>query len=608
MGISGWIFKALKTAYPECMTKTIPMEYRQKRHISVRDSQDLIKMHPDYVNTVHLLKQYIVGQVISKMRRPDMPCPFFIVLFDRWTPDAKAIKTHTTRDKGVEPIAYDPGKPVLDESKPHEVLDILRPDQWQRYTTNRELVRRELYPIIWNAFIDEKYFKAEPGEQLILHGLPGQWRETRNNMYMGAVDMAPSVEVMCPRDRITPEHEKRDADIYNRVFMIRHGGLISEWKDAINDIGEADLAIVKYWQFFQGDNWMVFMDDGDALPIALLHTFDRIDPHVGLLNDQRKFYICKPRRGASGKELKRRAREKKLKDGKKLTESEQLDAEKLEAIERAKGKSWSRIEAERAKEYFIDVNALFRAIMNDPRLSKVQNPVVYLVAGIILTGTDYFGNGAGGASCLPGIGQERVIWPALFEHASEYSHMVQASLAHPPEPNAWREIVVDRDAVVAFFNACYLQVHESSIEEVRAKLEEREKKRIESLRQKLSKLRPSDGPDAAIKIQASMKKPRAQNQVPSEDDMRVMASHLFHNIIYWRNAWKRNYERYPDIFQRDDSGKSLWGYDHVTRNVANCVSQEMPFAVDEVYRRWLVRPEEIGCAPSLDAPRPYRMK
>jgi hypothetical protein len=611
MGISSWVFKNLKLAYQDCMTKTIPLEFRQGRHMAVADEQGLIKVHNAFVNTLHKLLEHIVGSVVAQMRRTDIPCPSFISLFDRWTPDAKAIKTHSQRDKGIEPLVYDPQNPILDPTRPHEVLDILHPDNWPRYTTNRELVRRELYPLIWNAFIDEKYYTPLPGEQLILHGLPGQWRTVRNPHFMAAeapTSTAREIDVMCPRDRITPLHEKLDPDLYNRVFLIQYGGIKTEWKAALNEIGEADLAIVKYWQFFPQDNWVIFMDDGDALPISLLHAFDRFQPDGTL--GERSFYICKPRKGASGKELRRRARERKLAEGKKLTEDEVRDQEKLEAIELARGKSWSRIEAERPKEYYINVNGLFRAIVSDPRLAKVQNPVLYVVMGIVLSGTDYFGGGANGASCLPGIGQQSVIWPALFQHASEFSHMIQASMAHPPDPDAWREVVIDREAVISFFNACYLQKYEGgTLEELRTKFQQREAKRLEGLSKKLAKIRklPTTTPADVAKVQASMAKPREQNAILSEDDMHVLVSHLHHNIMYWRNAWKRNYERYPDIFERDEAGTSVWGYDHTTRTVAERVSRQMPFSVDEVYRRWFVaerrrEPRQIGTAPSVDAP------
>jgi hypothetical protein len=352
----------------------------------------------------------------------------------------------------------------------------------------------------------------------------------------------------------------------------------------------------------------VFMDDGDALPISLLHTFDRIRAD-GTLGDK-SFWICKPRKGHSGKELKRRARERKLAAGKQLTEDEKRDAEKLEQIEQARGKPWSRIEDERPKEYFINVNGLFQAILADPRLKSVQNPVLFVVMAIIMGGTDYFAHGANGASFLPGIGVQRIIWPTLFERASEYSHMIQASMAYPPDPQSWREVVIDHDAMIAFFNACYLKVNDCSMAEVRAKYEKRENERIARIKKKLAKLRSQadSNPAEICKVEASLATPRAQNQILSEEEMHVLVRHLLKNIMYWRNAWKCKYERYPDIFERDDHGNSLWGYNHMTRSVSNSVSPHFPFPVDEVYRRFFFaerkqNPREAGTPPTVQVSR-----
>lgn len=312
------------------------------------------------------------------------------------------------------------------------------------------------------------------------------------------------------------------------------------------------------------------------------------------------------------KEKKRREREKKLEQGKKLTEAELEDAAKLEQIELRTGKPWSRIEAERPKEYFIDVNMLFNAIMSDPRLKSVQNPVLYVVMAIVLGGTDYFGHGAGGASFLPGIGVQRVVWPLMFEHASEYSHVIQASLAYAPDTGAWREVVVDRDACINLFNACYLRVNDGNMADVRAKYEERERKRLETLQKKLAKMRGqiTTTPAQLAKIQASLATPRAQNEILSEEDMHVHISHMLHNIVYWRNAWKRNYERFPDVFERDEQGQSYWGYDHLRRAIATTVSKVLPFPVDEVYVRHMLATKrqtvrEVG-APTIEPPQVKR--
>jgi hypothetical protein len=97
---------------------------------------------------------------------------------------------------------------------------------WRRYTANRDLVRRELYPLIFNAFLSDKYFCPEEGEQLILHGLPGQWvyrQRVVGKDYAIAEAGDRGVPELVPRSRITPEDEQDDPDLYNRVFCIKRG-------------------------------------------------------------------------------------------------------------------------------------------------------------------------------------------------------------------------------------------------------------------------------------------------------------------------------------------------------------------------------------------------
>lgn len=67
-----------------------------------------------------------------------------------------------------------------------------------------------------------------------------------------------------------------------------------QWEEAKSDTGEADLAIVQYWQWFRDCHHLVYMDDGDSLPIALLHAFDRLQNGTFC---GKEFWICKPRKG-----------------------------------------------------------------------------------------------------------------------------------------------------------------------------------------------------------------------------------------------------------------------------------------------------------------------
>jgi hypothetical protein len=223
MGIDSWVFKATKRAYKGTFQDTFPDNLKQRRHVALEDLQKVIKAKPDFVTTIHGFLKFVVDFIVNRMRRKDIPSPHFTALFDRWTPPAKAAIAHVKRDKGVDPIPYDANKPVLDGSQPRVEQEVMKTSEsWRRYTSNRELVRRELYPLIFNAFLSDKYYCPEEGEQLILHGLPGQWVYKQRAMGKDyALADARGVPELVPRSRITPEDEQDDPDIYNRVFCIK---------------------------------------------------------------------------------------------------------------------------------------------------------------------------------------------------------------------------------------------------------------------------------------------------------------------------------------------------------------------------------------------------
>lgn len=176
MGIDSWVFKATKRAYKGTMVSAFPDVLKHRRHVALEDLQKVIKAKPDFVTTIHGFLKYVIDFIVSRMRRKDIPSPHFTALFDRWTPPAKSAIAHVKRDKGVEPIPYDADKPVLDGSQPRAEQEVMKSaETWRTYTSNRELVRRELYPLLFNALLSDKYFCPLDDEQLIVHGLPGQW-------------------------------------------------------------------------------------------------------------------------------------------------------------------------------------------------------------------------------------------------------------------------------------------------------------------------------------------------------------------------------------------------------------------------------------------------
>lgn len=573
MGIQKWIFKVTKKEYG-CFQIKIPECFKRRKHVSLEESQKLIKIKPDGVLTLRQYLQYFFGYIKKRMRDLEMPCPHFTVLLDRWSHELKEQHVHEGRDKGVVPYAYSQTECVIDERALDEEQEpFSSTNNWKRYTSNRELVRRELYPIIYNAFISGDYITVEGDEQLIMHGLPGQWEQVYNGVFDDI-----GVPRLIRRSRITPETERLDPDLYKRVFYAhqRPDGLYFHWAEAMSDTGEADLAIVQYWRFFTGDNHLVFMNDGDALPILLLHAFDRLGV-TGNMFDDKQFWLCKPKKRISTKEQKRRKRHEKPRN--LWSAEEWADEKEIEKILSGYGgtKSWEEIQAARPRQIFIDINSLFLKICADPRLStKVQNPVLFYVSAIILSGTDYFGVGKG--SFLPGLGVEKKIWPTLFENASDFSHMIQASIDQMPSQDSWHQVIIDYDAMVAFCKLCYVSVSNVAaaaqaqqqpdayislthldplIESVQASFTGREEKRKTSLRSKLLKIRD---PVEISKLQEKIDTPNPQNYVIPEGVMRVVGANLRFNLEYWWNAMRPGYERSPNPTEKNAQGKPVYGY------------------------------------------------
>lgn len=576
MGINAWVFKKTKTRYPGTFQKEVPASLKQKRHATYEDIQYVIKAKPDYVTTLPGFFRYMMEIILKRMRNPECPSPHFTIFFDRKPPKIKQ-STHEERNKGItgDIYEYDEDRPIIKEDA-DGVQEAMKPENWSRYTANRKLVMREFLPMIYNALLQDRYYVPLPGEQLFVHGLPIQWRYKKRIDHPSWLEDNPDVVYdegipeLVPRARIKKNHERTDPDIYNRVFVISKRLIVpavqqeqqhqqgyqprwytdrSEWKEAKSTFGEADFGIVYYWRFFRDSPFLVYMNDGDALPILLMHSYDRLVNGVFT----QEMWLCKPRRGASGMEKRRRKRAQKQRE--KWTAEDEEDERKLQRKIDAYGgtKTWAQIEQQRPKRKFININKLYTDIMNDPELSGiVQNPVTFYVCAIIMSGTDFFPKNR---SFLPGIGIEKKVWPTLFSRAAEFSHMFQSSLAVPSNPLVSRDIVVDTDAFVRFCELCYT-LH------------------------------------ASVRSNKNLMSVSRRHESLDNDKMRVYARLILHDALYKTNAYREDYsERYPDAHATDKDGLSLFGFAKETSGggkggcFADKVSQEYPFVVDEVFSR-----------------------
>jgi hypothetical protein len=294
----------------------------------------------------------------------------------------------------------------------------------------------------------------------------------------------------------------------------------------------------------------------------------------------------------SSKEEKRRKREKKPRE--KWTEQERTDHEKIERICASQSKRWETIENNRPRELFINVNELFVRIMGDPRLKSTQNPVLFYVMAIVLSGTDFFGHVNSSGSFIPGIGVEKKIWPVLFARANtEYSHMIQSSMAPVPDPNRWRDVVIDEDVFVDFCKTCYVENTNGAtcMDDVHTIHASREVQR----KSRLLKKTKSGAPNTIEKMLAGNATAAGgggaavtstKNTVVSDEVLRMYARHVEQNVTYWLNAMRRGFERKPDILQCDAQGRSCWGFtkDPVTGAFVTATDLgERAYPVDEVY-------------------------
>jgi hypothetical protein len=169
-------------------------------------------------------------------------------------------------------------------------------------------------------------------------------------------------------------------------------------------------------------------------------------------------------------------------------------------------------------------------------------------------------------------------------------------MSPPPNPNQWRDVVVDRELFVEFCKACYVQnttgaTSMGDVYTIHATREVQRKSRLlkaaagkgKGKGKRVSTLFDTSGAELDKKLE----KTPSKNMVVSDDTFRMYACHLEQNVTYWFNGMRKGFERQPDIVQTDDHGKSCWGFAKgpdgsyiVTTGIG-----ERAYPVDEVYQR-----------------------
>lgn len=600
----------------------------------VEDNMHLITPPDTDIHDVEAFKRKIARHMLRRINRPEIKLQKYICLFDRKTPPAKSAVEHKTRDKGIVPWpdpADDPDGPgddarIFNEDYPHKPCDIFEPTNWTRFRKTRKLFRRHVYPLIFNTLIDDNYFFLEPGQLLILHGVPGQWIASNpvRDPLTGNITLGSHLPKLVKRGPVTKQEEEDDPDVYNRVWLIegrqdptgRKYMHYEQWHEATNDIQEADLAIVFYEKFFPRENCIVYGNDGDFIAIMLAYTRDRMRAN----GDQTNMWLCMPDRRDSKKQKIVNACKKKRKKKQLLTLAEQEIYD--EYLEKSANNPKFKFPNPRTEMYF-DMNELWKAVheYNDWGAAGVQNHVVTLIAMLIMPGTDFFKH------FLPGVNmndRHNPVWKELMENMRKYTHLFQLSKQLEPDPRAFREPVIDRDLFVELCQAAYLRwwcVKRTKDEEkaaqerrerkepdtlhmVRASLKQKELRRQKSITRLATKLKkqlgvvPKDSPRHAELVtklkdklaERTCPKKLATNRMCTRQELLVKCAQLDWNLKYIYNGYRD--AEFPNPAETYNN-QSLYGFvpdpEHAGHIIpASRVCTNLP-PIDQVYSKWHIK-------------------
>ena len=604
MGIEKWVKQFLKKRYRDRKNPAKnafpkdPLEWAKEGernrmdNVLIVDMMQYMKHKPEDVRTLGDLKQYIMSQVRRRIDSYGGRIEVIILCFDQKVTDhhCNVVKTicYKKRYKNVDFYPED-GGPYLPKQDNGQL-----PPEWNRFCGNSNLLRRELFPIIYNCCLDSRYiqlrFHKTPdgrcfGQTLILQGLPGLTYDRVPGMkdtyatYLtkgfndpSSVDaLKEAMQSLVPWSPdwlpISKEAEEEDRDMYNRVYFIKavppgvdhrfpNGFLhTDEWKDARNNLGEADLAMMYFDRFYANQNQIIDINDGDIFPISLLYAPERINGNTW----RNRQLLALPKKG------------KKKKDPPNREEDPSPPKEDVVIVDAPR-----LLVKRKATHTYCDVNILYSRICDDPLFgdSGVQNHALMLVFMIILSGTDFFKDSFGG------IGVEKIIWKTLTGKFNVFHHLVQSTKNIIPDPLSMRAVVIDEVAWREFAYYCYVEKHGKA---VRTKLKRSQDEQI-SLKD--------------IKVHLSKRKYVSQ-RFPERNLIRRWGRQILWNLEYWLNGPRYKQDpktlkavNFPDPFLRVGE-ESYYGYEKDyetgTMRFTPRVTTQLR-VVDEVYSQHFKQP------------------
>ena len=348
-----------------------------------------------------------VKQIVCHGKRKEWRCV-------RCKPLEKAVYHQECEKECVkkEPLSHTSGPHLAENSDAQ--LPFLAQD-WMRFATDSENLRRELYPRLVNALL---CVTLPAGKYLYISGFPLQIKEV--------LEWAPNTTlhrekhvVIEPWSLPIPQNAPKEVFCHT---MIIEGGVKRLVPAMYNEIQEADNGIFYYLSFFpEPYRQKVLINDGDAISIGLF-----LAQEYSLGPDARAhelFLMLPNRQGASPFE-------------------------------------------------YVNLSLLYDAVGRTFEFEKagVQNRVATLVFLIVLSGTDFFQD-----FCY-GIGtktkwndnpdkrekQTKGVWDTFFDKADLFSHLVQFYRG-APSVRTERRIVLDEHLFERFVQECFISKYGKTI-------------------------------------------------------------------------------------------------------------------------------------------------
>lgn len=449
----------LLTRWPKCYMHTFPKDVT----VVADDGMPIVKCKKNGIDNVH---DYIHKHINYSLNRlfSDVTNNLhtWIRVLDRGGNIAKSLFAHVKRDR-TTPIEEPTSFPFWMPN------DGPLPVRWDAIIANREITRREIYPLFHRAMIQT--YVPPPGRRVILDGVPdhmiskAEYDEPGNgpnllkrvycNRMMSDREMAQEGRNVQIMQANASEGQIMATAQYVKPLHMR-GVLLG--KEYEHECTEGDLSIFVYVNrhFFhpgnrvQNDNILLDTNDGDTLMIALLHSRDRIDPATSKFVNR----LWVKLRGQS--DNRRKYLEKK-------------------AAAEKKGVKWVDDVID-GRDIYVNVNRLYIEMDRDPDLCKAQYPVLTAVMLYVLSGTDFFDDYAGDNYALfYFMNWEKCVWDTWCKHAERFSHMIMMFYAQETtfnNPEMLRNVYINEAAFITFIYQCYGTKYAKKVKEAFADRED----------------------------------------------------------------------------------------------------------------------------------------